>query len=226
VLGNESVTGSCDLWAVGCIIFQMLSGSSPFRAPSEYLTFNMIMSHCDGSEPLKYPPTIGSHAEDLIRSLLSGDPVKRLGAGFSDDSDGNSFEKLCAHPFFIETDASGSRGVSVSSALADLDAPYIPPATSKYDMRDGADDDWLSDGDATPIDEGLSGSGGHSTSSRKQTDAEAALAAASGHGANGGSDKADKSSATFWKAYLNPGEEHVFTGVVWKRKVIVLRFIC
>lgn len=31
VLSNDAVTGAVDLWALGCIIFQMLIGKAPFK---------------------------------------------------------------------------------------------------------------------------------------------------------------------------------------------------
>ncbi len=44
VLSGEKVaTKACDLWALGCMVYQMLSGISPFRGGTEYLTFENIM---------------------------------------------------------------------------------------------------------------------------------------------------------------------------------------
>ena len=38
------LTTSSDLWALGVIIFQLLSGEAPFRGGNEYQTFKLITS--------------------------------------------------------------------------------------------------------------------------------------------------------------------------------------
>jgi 3-phosphoinositide dependent protein kinase-1 len=47
-LNDEDATGSADMWALGCVLFQMLAGASPFVADSEYLTFRKFeaLDHC------------------------------------------------------------------------------------------------------------------------------------------------------------------------------------
>ena len=52
------ISRACDLWAVGCILFQMLCGKTPFSADTEYLIFVNINGHLDGSRPLQYPSSI------------------------------------------------------------------------------------------------------------------------------------------------------------------------
>ena len=56
---------SADLWAVGCMVYQLLTGRLPFRAPNEYLTFQRILG-CDIIYPLNFPPV----ARDLLNGLL------------------------------------------------------------------------------------------------------------------------------------------------------------
>lgn len=97
MLQDQNTTKACDIWALGCILFSLLCGRTPFQSPSEYLTFQSILHHCDGSEPLIYPETIPDLAKDVIGALLQPVPSERLGAGVSDE---NNFVTLKSHPFF------------------------------------------------------------------------------------------------------------------------------
>jgi len=87
---NEKVTyKSSDLWALGCIIYQMIAGRPPFRGASEYMTFQAVSS---GS--FTYPKGFPEIAKDLINQLLVLDPEKRIGAREQ------SYAELKSHPFF------------------------------------------------------------------------------------------------------------------------------
>lgn len=76
VLSNEPVTHALDLWALGCIIYQMLVGKAPFKAASEYLTFQLI---ADASYSFPANPALPPTAEDIIRKLLVVDSGARVG---------------------------------------------------------------------------------------------------------------------------------------------------
>ncbi|KAJ0489321.1 putative protein kinase AGC-PDK1 family [Helianthus annuus] len=89
VLNNSPATFGNDLWALGCTLFQMLSGTSPFKDASEWLIFQRIVAR-----DVKFPDYFSSDARDLIDKLLDIDPAKRPGAG----PDG--YESLKNHPFF------------------------------------------------------------------------------------------------------------------------------
>ena len=76
VLNDAEVGPETDLWALGCIIYQMFIGYSPFKEKTEYLVFKKILE-----QNINYPPNLPVEAASLIMSLLVADPTKRLGAG-------------------------------------------------------------------------------------------------------------------------------------------------
>ena len=73
--GNDAGKAS-DLWAFGCIIYQLLSGRPPFKSPPgshEYGTFRKILDL-----DYKFPPGFPPLARDLVERLLVIDPERRL----------------------------------------------------------------------------------------------------------------------------------------------------
>lgn len=54
-----------DLWALGCTLYQMLSGTSPFKDASEWLIFQRIIAR-----DLSFPDYFSDEARDLIDKLL------------------------------------------------------------------------------------------------------------------------------------------------------------
>ena len=83
------ITVAADLWALGCIIFQMLVGRPPFRGESEYLTFQKVVNKDFGEIP-----DLADDANTLIDGLLKINPSERLGA-----CDGG-YSMLKKHAFF------------------------------------------------------------------------------------------------------------------------------
>lgn len=72
VIDNKEATTASDLWAVGCIMYQLLTGETPFSGGSAYLTFLRVQ---DGS--VHVPEFISEDARDLIVRLLQPDPMSR-----------------------------------------------------------------------------------------------------------------------------------------------------
>ncbi|KAH8925536.1 kinase-like protein, partial [Atractiella rhizophila] len=73
LLTSKTAYKSSDCWALGCIIYQFLAGRPPFKAASEYLTFQKIIA-CDYTFPTEFP----SVPRDLVEKLLVLDYKKRL----------------------------------------------------------------------------------------------------------------------------------------------------
>uniref|UniRef100_A0A9I9D3A7 non-specific serine/threonine protein kinase n=1 Tax=Cucumis melo TaxID=3656 RepID=A0A9I9D3A7_CUCME len=93
VLNSSPATFGNDLWALGCTLYQMLSGTSPFKDASEWLIFQKIVAR-----DIKFPSYFSEQARDLIDHLLDLDPSKRPGAG------AEGYASLKSHPFFKGVD--------------------------------------------------------------------------------------------------------------------------
>ncbi|OWZ11227.1 AGC protein kinase [Phytophthora megakarya] len=89
-IDNKEPTYASDMWAFGCIAYQLLTGETPFSGGSAYLTFLRVQ---DGSYSV--PDYISDEAKDLIVKLLQKDPVLRLGG-----TQANAVSVVKAHPFF------------------------------------------------------------------------------------------------------------------------------
>jgi 3-phosphoinositide dependent protein kinase-1 len=92
ILKGNAAHLSTDLWAFGCIIYQMLAGVPPFRAGSEYLIFQKITA-CDFS----FPEDFDEDAKDLVSRLLQFDPKTRIG---SNDLNEIRYCTIRKHRFF------------------------------------------------------------------------------------------------------------------------------
>ncbi|XVF20702.1 hypothetical protein REPUB_Repub12eG0025200 [Reevesia pubescens] len=98
VLNSSPAIFGNNLWALGCTLYQMLSGTSPFKDASEWLIFQRIIAR-----DIRFPNYFSEGAKDLIDRLLDLDPSRRPGAG----PDGYAVLKM--HPFFSGVDWSNLR---------------------------------------------------------------------------------------------------------------------
>ncbi|GAP90111.2 putative agc pdk1 protein kinase [Rosellinia necatrix] len=108
LLTNKNACKASDLWAFGCIIYQMLAGRPPFKGGSEYLTFQKIVN-LEYEFPIGFPPA----ARDLVERCLVLDPTQRL-----------TIEHIKNHEFFD--------GQQFGKILWRTKAPrlrsYVPPS--------------------------------------------------------------------------------------------------
>ncbi|KII92222.1 hypothetical protein PLICRDRAFT_71182, partial [Plicaturopsis crispa FD-325 SS-3] len=82
-----------DMWALGCVVYQMIAGRFAFQGLSEYLTWQKVKQM-----DYTFPEGFDEQAKDLVQKLLVHEPSERLGAGASDSP--SSMAALRAHPFF------------------------------------------------------------------------------------------------------------------------------
>ena len=73
LLTDKNACKASDLWAFGCIIFQLLAGRPPFKGTNEYQTFQKIVG-LEYQFPAGFPPV----AKDLVQRLLVPEPSRRL----------------------------------------------------------------------------------------------------------------------------------------------------
>eukprot|EP00035_Acanthoeca_spectabilis_P015438 m.307333 g.307333 ORF g.307333 m.307333 type:complete len:561 (-) comp16361_c0_seq8:1441-3123(-) len=131
LLNDKKACKESDLWALGCIVYQLLVGGFPFRGSNEYQTFKKITA-------LEYemPPQMPPKAKALVESLLVLDPNDRIG---SEKCGG--YTKMKEHAFWEGLPAPWDS--LHDSVPPQLDA-YLPAmAEDEHDLhgRDAADED-------------------------------------------------------------------------------------
>jgi 3-phosphoinositide dependent protein kinase-1 len=84
-------TVAVDLWSIGVLTFQLLTGRVPFKGASEYLTMQAVLS---GKYEYPSSATVSPVAKDFIDKLLVRDPNNRLGV--------KDPAEIRAHPIFAD----------------------------------------------------------------------------------------------------------------------------
>ncbi|XP_043957611.1 3-phosphoinositide-dependent protein kinase 1-like isoform X3 [Gambusia affinis] len=129
LLTEKSACKSSDLWALGCIIYQLVAGLPPFRAGNEYLIFQKIIKL-----EYEFPEKFFPKAKDLVEQLLSLDPSKRLGC-----EEMGGYDPLRQHPFF-DTISWSDLHLQTPPKLT----PYLPAMSEDDEDCYGNYDDLLS----------------------------------------------------------------------------------
>ncbi|KAK8691727.1 hypothetical protein V6N13_075226 [Hibiscus sabdariffa] len=101
VLNSSPATFGNDIWALGCTLYQMLSGTSPFKDASEWLILQRIIAR-----DIRFPNYFSKEARDLIDRLLDIDPSRRAGVG------PEGYGALKRHTFFRGVDWRNIRAVT------------------------------------------------------------------------------------------------------------------
>lgn len=76
MIRGESYDTSLDLWAYGVLLYEMLSGRTPFYTPQH----NQIYKRIEKA-PIFYPHHLSPDVRGLIEKLLKREPSQRIGAG-------------------------------------------------------------------------------------------------------------------------------------------------
>ncbi|KAF0697027.1 Aste57867_12255 [Aphanomyces stellatus] len=115
---NKGHDKAVDYWALGCLIYELLSGRTPFQHQEQQRIFEKIIH---AKTALKFHAKFDPLAQDLVTRLLEPNPGLRLGslAGGMND--------VVNHPWFAKFDWKGLLAKS-------LKAPFVPPIKNASDV--------------------------------------------------------------------------------------------
>eukprot|EP01119_Soliformovum_irregulare_P011526 TRINITY_DN2903_c0_g1_i1.p1 TRINITY_DN2903_c0_g1~~TRINITY_DN2903_c0_g1_i1.p1 ORF type:complete len:620 (+),score=156.83 TRINITY_DN2903_c0_g1_i1:1947-3806(+) len=115
ILGTNGYTKAVDWWALGILLYEMLTGNPPFYAQNVQMMYSRIVN-----AQLTFPANHSSFDSDtksMCIGLLQRDPNDR----FTDPA------KIKAHPYFKNIDFD-------KMLQKQLKPPYIPPVKDKTDV--------------------------------------------------------------------------------------------
>ncbi|XP_062928004.1 G protein-coupled receptor kinase 5-like isoform X1 [Mobula hypostoma] len=118
VLNNRRYTLSPDLWGLGCLIFEMIAGQSPFRGRKEKVKREEVDRRVLETEET-YTDKFSEEAKSICKMLLTKDPKQRLGCTGGGASD------VKKNPFF--------RNINFKRLEAGImEPPFVPDPRAVY----------------------------------------------------------------------------------------------
>uniref|UniRef100_A0A8D0KRK9 G protein-coupled receptor kinase n=1 Tax=Strix occidentalis caurina TaxID=311401 RepID=A0A8D0KRK9_STROC len=118
VLKNEKYTFSPDWWGLGCLIYEMIEGQSPFRKHKERVKRDEIDRRVKEDQET-YSDKFSEEAKSICRMLLAKNPGERLGC----TEDGAAIVKQ--HPIF--------KNINFKRLEANmLEPPFLPDPRAVY----------------------------------------------------------------------------------------------
>ncbi|HEX5576108.1 MAG TPA: serine/threonine-protein kinase, partial [Gemmatimonadales bacterium] len=73
--GDKAIDGRSDIFALGCVLYEMLSGEPPFKGPTPQVT--LMLRFMGPPRPLRPRVPIPEHVEAAIVRALAKDPAER-----------------------------------------------------------------------------------------------------------------------------------------------------
>nr|CCA14945.1 conserved unknown protein putative [Albugo laibachii Nc14] len=116
---NKGHGKAVDHWALGCLLYELIIGRTPFHHKSQSKMFEKILQ---GRDFVSFPPNFDEDAKDLVLGLLEPNPGLRLG------SLAGGMQDVIRHPFFAGFDWN-------SLVNKTMVAPYIPEVKDSLDVH-------------------------------------------------------------------------------------------
>ncbi|XP_063261277.1 G protein-coupled receptor kinase 5 isoform X2 [Prinia subflava] len=118
VLNNQRYTLSPDYWGLGCLIYEMIAGQSPFRGRKEKVKREEVDRRVLETEEV-YSHKFSEEAKSICKMLLAKDVKQRLGC------QGEGAAEVKRHPFF--------KSMNFKRLEAGmLDPPFVPDPRAVY----------------------------------------------------------------------------------------------
>ncbi|KAK7205809.1 camp-dependent protein kinase type 2 [Myxozyma melibiosi] len=109
VIARKAYNKSVDWWSLGILIFEMLTGYTPFYDQTPMRTYEKVLQ-CE----VRYPNYLLPEARDLLSGLITRDLTRRLGNLANGSAD------VMNHPWFREVEWD-------RILRREIDTPYEPP---------------------------------------------------------------------------------------------------
>ncbi|XP_074921742.1 ribosomal protein S6 kinase alpha-5 isoform X3 [Chelonoidis abingdonii] len=124
--GDTGHDKAVDWWSLGVLMYELLTGASPFTVDGEKNSQAEISRRILKSEP-PYPQEMSALAKDVIQRLLMKDPKKRLGCG------PGGADEIRQHPFFQKINWD-------DLAAKKIPAPFKPVIRDELDVSNFAEE--------------------------------------------------------------------------------------
>ncbi|XP_062502582.1 G protein-coupled receptor kinase 5-like [Corticium candelabrum] len=95
VVKNERYSFSPDWWSLGCLVYEMIQGRSPFRARREKVSRDEVEKRVKDDKEV-YTDKFSEEAKSFCSKLLDKNPATRLGCT------SQKFVEIRCHPFFAK----------------------------------------------------------------------------------------------------------------------------
>lgn len=141
ILSYKKYDAKADLWSVGAVLYEMVTGRPPFRAQNHIELLKKIQENNDQihfPDERNHDIIIGSDLKDLIRKLLRKNPVERM-----------SFEDFFNHPAVL---TQPQQQIPIKRRVSYRPPPPPPQQNPSYEPPPFAQSRWSRTDDTTQKD--------------------------------------------------------------------------
>ena len=126
--GEREIDGRSDLYALGAIVYQMLTGRQPYEAPTPIA---VVLKHVNEPPPSlrAVRPDLPANAETIIHKAMAKDPAARYASAGKLSQDITSLTTQTSASLPLPSNAQSGSGAMRSSGLR-LDPVSSPPASN------------------------------------------------------------------------------------------------